>query len=868
MLLRILKNIFIICSLINLPIYAAQKDSDSFTFGKLKIKGWLLGKDRFSQFYSIEYGDQFTNEKHAHALQNFLSELQNNGYFNVIVEDKVEYNKEIKQANVTLNLSNLDCFNIVSSTVNIIAPDKFDKSEIKQFQDKILGFVSRRINNNYYLSSLVDEQLVDIKKYLLRKGFLKVDVEVKNSIDKDKKSIILNFNATIGECKKYIFKNNSFFSQEQLADQLFIIDDADLHIPASLLVDDIKELYHKNGFLFVDVAWSENEKEYIFDIQEGQRIKVTKINVDGNKAQINLEKLISNNFSQFFKQEFYDEELLQIAIDSLVDELRSMGYMDADATKGDLNKLSENCYELKLNLKLGKQRKLKKVTIEGYQDVLKNSPYEKYFNIIKAEVFDINLIDDMRKWLLKYFHDQGYLYVTVKPEIIENKDGVELIWHIDKKTERVKFGKTTVSGKTSVSNDIILRELQYKEGELLDKEKLDQTVKKIKALNIFESVSLKTENLGQAQDAKNILIKCIPDDQFEIRTRLGFQQVSKSFTNISATTYIVGGSFLWKNPGKMADLFRIDADLTRYSRNFTIGYELPWLFNQPIRTQSRVYSLRFEQPMIAHSHDRLYKESHDGIAVTFIPNYFNWAQMAVNVGFEWNKLSDISLAAAHAIEYEPQLLNMRIPTFYLEPSISINRFDNTTNPTKGYFTRFCAKGVFPTNVKSGSFIKLLFEQSFVYPLYNCVIGALRFRFGHIFNDRFNTILPTERFYLGGACSLRGYETDMVPPLNTFLTASGQNAWAPVGGKTMVNLNAEIRFPIYKDLGGVIFNDMGILTQDCFTDILGDKWLGATGLGLRYTTPLGPIRFDVGYKWKKRTPDDKRFAWFLTLGHAF
>jgi outer membrane translocation and assembly module TamA len=85
---------------------------------------------------------------------------------------------------------------------------------------------------------------------------------------------------------------------------------------------------------------------------------------------------------------------------------------------------------------------------------------------------------------------------------------------------------------------------------------------------------------------------------------------------------------------------------------------------------------------------------------------------------------------------------------------------------------------------------------------------------------------------------------------------------------MANINAELRFPLYKELSGVAFTDMGILTQDRFADIAANKWLGASGFGLRLASPIGPIRFDIGWKWKKRDPQDKSLAFFFTLGHAF
>ncbi len=85
---------------------------------------------------------------------------------------------------------------------------------------------------------------------------------------------------------------------------------------------------------------------------------------------------------------------------------------------------------------------------------------------------------------------------------------------------------------------------------------------------------------------------------------------------------------------------------------------------------------------------------------------------------------------------------------------------------------------------------------------------------------------------------------------------------------MVNTNLEIRFPIYQSFGAVLFQDMGILSQTGIKG-LGKKWYPGAGFGFRYKTPIGSIRFDIGWKWARRVQRDKKsYAWYLTLGEAF
>ncbi len=128
-------------------------------------------------------------------------------------------------------------------------------------------------------------------------------------------------------------------------------------------------------------------------------------------------------------------------------------------------------------------------------------------------------------------------------------------------------------------------------------------------------------------------------------------------------------------------------------------------------------------------------------------------------------------------------------------------------------------------------------------------------------------MPPERFFLGGAQTIRGYQLDFVPPLGRY-EEKGRCIYVPQGGRTMVNLNAEIRFPIYQKFSGAIFQDAGGLFGDDFAAFIKDRFVTTTGCGVRYNTPIGPLRLDVGIKWRAPHENEHRVAWYLALGNAF
>ena len=175
--------------------------------------------------------------------------------------------------------------------------------------------------------------------------------------------------------------------------------------------------------------------------------------------------------------------------------------------------------------------------------------------------------------------------------------------------------------------------------------------------------------------------------------------------------------------------------------------------------------------------------------------------------------------------------------------------------------------MFPWKKNSTIFFKILLEHASFFSL-KSIVCALRLRFGHIFKQKFTNIMPPERFYLGGENSIRSIEKDMGPPLGKFTDKKGETILVPQGGRSMVNANIELRIPVFHNFGIVIFQDIGTLVENSFAEVEGGKLLLGTGFGFRYHTPVGPLRFDIGWRWNRHDPAEPRHAWFLTFGHAF
>ena len=139
-----------------------------------------------------------------------------------------------------------------------------------------------------------------------------------------------------------------------------------------------------------------------------------------------------------------------------------------------------------------------------------------------------------------------------------------------------------------------------------------------------------------------------------------------------------------------------------------------------------------------------------------------------------------------------------------------------------------------------------------------VILAARGRFGSILGEESAVLPANRRLYSGGGGSVRGYEFQTIGPLD----ADDD----PLGGRSVIEVGAEVRVRITEEIGVVPFIEGGIVGDDPMPDF-DEDFLWAAGLGLRYFTEIGPLRLDVAVPINRRDRDD-RFQFYVSLGQAF
>lgn len=460
--------------------------------------------------------------------------------------------------------------------------------------------------------------------------------------------------------------------------------------------------------------------------------------------------------------------------------------------------------------------------------------------------------------LLKDLRNQGRPFVAVT--------GREIV--ADAKTDRldysiaiapgnpVPFGETWVAGAEDVDPGFIAYMAGVKAGEVFSPEELAAARERLLKLGVFSSVTVR-EAKAQGPDGT------LPV-QIEVGERkFGFYGIGATYSNTEGAG--ASGYVGHRNLFGRAESIRLDASVSR------IGATA--VSSQGRETDGADYaaSLVFKKPGVLGP-DSVYvgsielKREH--------PLAYDRDSLAVTSGVEYEIDRNQTVVATVRAEYE-EITDYLGTREYLLTSVPIsytfdNR-DNELNPTEGLLAKALVEPTYGFNTET-PFVKTRIDASSYLSLSQSdrFILAGRVAYGTIFGADLLNIPNDRRFYAGGGGSVRGYEFQSVGPYfpSTVPPGSGFNpdfVDTPTGGLSLFEASAEVRIGITEDIQIVPFVDVGTVSDDLVPDFSNFK-IGA-GVGARYITSFGPIRFDVAIPLDPG-PRDANFQFYAGIGQAF
>lgn len=844
----------------------------------VKVSGFLFGKYEYGALYLQQPGDVFDINLHEESLQIMQKHLEDHGYFDGIIEDELVYNPDKKSILVKLNFDRGQRYKI-----NSISLKQKTKGDNPLLVENILDETKVTFKNflikYFYTRDYIKKITHAIKDKLIEADFDQPRILMKKIFDRDAKKMDIILTIDCNSRRVVRLKGNVSLSDSFILNKFIPKDQPHWLFSPEIICEQLMHEYERRGFSKTIVEYTIDHDVYTFVIREGVPALLEAIEI---KHAESLKSEDMNYFwqelldKQFFDQDLFDQKVLEFK--ALYEKNGYWDFAIVDQQTVVNNLTGKRIITLFINK--GIQRLWGGFEIKDYPEGLDLPNFKKFHLRSKNQLIPFN-----RAWLSEqksllvnalqqesYWHaDAQYSLQEVPLDGDEKERAVQKIfvsWQIQPGAQ-IAFGKTIVRGSTKLPFERIKNEIKFQEGDVWSKEKIDLTRKKLKRLDIFKRVQVQPHQ-GNTKFKKPVIVTLADDDPFEVRLRAGAYVPSNSALFKEEVTIKVGTTAVAKNPTNRADKIAFDAVLSNFEQNFNLEYQQPFLFNLPVLGKVKLYANEFVHPLHIASGPSAYQSDAIGGMVALNEEYKDSYFLGLNAGNEWIKTSNV----AGNINFDPSLLNKYVRYVFLEPNFAIDHLNDKINTTQGNITLLSCKLMLPSQI-SDYLARCRFEHASFYPIHEDIILAGRVCFGHIFKRKFDTIMPIERFFLGGPNSVRGYEKDSVPPLGETIkvninagVAESKTEYTIQGGSSMLNLNLEVRFPVWRKLvQGVVFQDLGALSQ---SDLYGlsEHWYPATGFGLRVKTPVGPIRFDYGWKWKKRFASDSNHAWYLTLGEAF
>ncbi|MFP4358033.1 MAG: outer membrane protein assembly factor [Puniceicoccaceae bacterium] len=539
------------------------------------------------------------------------------------------------------------------------------------------------------------------------------------------------------------------------------------------------------------------------------------------------------------RDRFFTPGNLEARTGRLVRQLNGLGHLDARLVSREAERDDRTgAVRVRLRFEEGplfRVRSLEVVTRpgDGAADTAKRSP---------ADTVDtLDWRQDVRRELANKAYRRGYPDVSIEEEVTAEapeRDGVvERDYRFTVEEGKKAFiGRIVFAGDPDVKRSILRRQTDLRQGELLDFLRVSEGRRKLMALGVFNEVNLR---MGEpdAEGRRDVVYTLKPG----LREELGLLAGWGSYELAR-----VGIRWRLNNPFHRAHRIDLDAKQSLKATSARGTYSIPQIFGTDVTAFSRGGYLYREEITF----DREVAGISVGVRTTpeFLPG--------LTTGLEYQFESQRSIRA------DDRSFQSRDDAIVagVQAQATLDRVDNSLFPTRGYQLSAVSKTAGDVLGGNVDFQKIELGAAVHHPLTDGLIAHAGLRYGGIFSWKpdAENIPFSERFFLGGENSIRGYRSGEAAPVDS----SGEL----IGGQAYLLGNLELEQRVVGDFSVVVFYDAATISPDSevFTD---GVYLDSVGLGVNYRTMVGPVRLEYGYNLNPQ-PGDPVGTLLFAFGFPF
>jgi outer membrane protein insertion porin family len=687
---------------------------------------------------------------------------------------------------------------------------------------------------------------------------------------------------------KIVYSGNSALDEDEIKElvELNQYEVLDIH-KLNLSVDKMTSKYEEKGYYLADVrddiAINEktNEAVVTFKIQENDKIQVKKINIIGSKKvpADDLKGVMQTKeggpFSFITGSGSYREAVFDRDVQALGLYYGTQGYIRARFGRPEVTVSADKKYiYITFYVEEGDQYFVGNVDFSG--DLLyTRDELRENLALVTGEVFNTETLHRETLRYTEKYGDLGYAFANVvpQPNIHDDTKKVDITFDVDK-GERVFIGKISVTGNTKTKDKVIRRELTIYEGELFSGTRKRESRENVMRLGFFDNVEFHQSTSKVDPHVVDMEIKIKERATGQLVIGAGYASGGIGFT---AQAQLSQNNFLGN--GQNASL-SAQVLTGQQMYDFNLGFQEPYLGYSLWGLGGDLYQIR-RDVFSANNANITNASGINGYGV----NTFQETKTGFDVKLSHPVLDYTSFVLTYKLESSSVNDQTIIDTTIFRPadldgiasiimaSIVYDKRDDRFDPRNGWFwsvqSEFAGLGFTRRFIRNRATVK------FFHPIIWDFIFRMNVTAANISGWGGRDAPINELFIEGGLYSLRGYDYLTIGPTRNLSTYPGNLsqdainanlAGQPivVGGHNEAYANMEVEFPILKEakIRGVVFFDAGNVFNTFGEN--GVALLANIGWGIRWFTPIGPLRFEFGYPIVNSGPP----KFYFTIGPPF
>ncbi len=611
----------------------------------------------------------------------------------------------------------------------------------------------------------------------------------------------------------------------------------------------IYDMYEKKGFIFAEISPQIEKQDkgsiLIYKINEGKKVTIDRVDVVGNTAISDWtirNKLIKSKEATLFDSKAPDEQQLLDDARSIEKAYRNRGYIKASVETPEVT-YDKDKKSARLTFKVTEGRKYRvgAITLEGYH-LFPLEDLQREMVLSRGDIYNEKVLEQSVSNIYKRYYNMGRLFAGVNhydtTSDINNTVDIRILIS-EGNPVRVQF--IDFVGNESTQDRVLRRELSLLPGQIYNQDRLNRGLQRIFNLGFLDEVGQDIQVRSDMEDAVDLIIK-VKEKSGVAKFNLG-----TSYSQLDGLMGTFGITFLnfdaaqlpyvWKCKGA-SQTVDLNIEYGKNRSRYNIGFTEPYIADTPTSISFNVYRTDIFRT--------IYHQLKTGGSVgvgRMLSEY-----VVARTGFAMERV-DLDIQANVPLERMPGWVvedEGRHDTNTFSLGLTRDSRDNVFYPHKG--SRHSVSGEIAGGIFQGDndFYRVTVSDAVFFKPVWSIILALRNTVGYVQRYGRSDAVPLyERFFIGGADTVRGYDEQSLGPRDGYGNV--------LGGRATEYANLELRLPIDERIFRfLLFYDVGNSWEDIYYMNFRDLKSGV-GAGVRVDIPsMGLIGFDYGYGIARRT----------------